>query len=186
MKKVLVAAVLSSLISIGSFWLFFVDALVDESVRKTIDAQSELVATLKTLSIELEKKNEQLTELLNSTQEDVHFISDIANNEFHDLTGVTIQSGKIAIDANAVTGLNSAEHCKKRGVLQYQVNFEHPYHKPPKVLPSFTTVDFGHGQDHRLAVKLVSVSKQGFVVDFYTWCDTRMSRAELSWLAVGI
>jgi hypothetical protein len=99
---------------------------------------------------------------------------------------VQIDYGRMTIDNKTFPDLSAPEGCKgKRGLLNHSVTFQRKFSSPPTVLAGITSVDFRFGQDNRLRATVTETSEKGFKLDFYTWCDTKMSLAELNWIAVG-
>lgn len=73
----------------------------------------------------------------------------------------------------------------KRGLHKQKVNFKTDFIEPPNVLSTVSFIDFAKGVDHRINTKVSNITTEGFTLDLLTWCDTRMSKVEASWIAVG-
>jgi hypothetical protein len=100
--------------------------------------------------------------------------------------GMQVDSGKVKIDLNNVPEIANPQGCDgKRGVLNKQVNFQRKFVSAPKVMLGFSAVDFRFGQDNRLKAMVTEVTNTHFNLDFHTWCDTKMSLAEINWIAIG-
>jgi hypothetical protein len=101
-------------------------------------------------------------------------------------SAVQIDSGRIKIDNTTFPDLSAPEGCKgKRGLLNQSVIFQRTFSSVPTVLVGISSVDFRFGQDNRLRAIVTDASEKDFKLDFYTWCDTKMSQAELNWIAIG-
>ncbi|MCU4675542.1 H-type lectin domain-containing protein [Catenovulum sp. 2E275] len=168
-------------------WLIVGSKLVAQAVNEQMKTYDDaLFVRLSDLAKTLEGEQRKATFELNKIQQGAQDLETLRKLATSRLTGVSVETGKLQINQQLVDGLNSAEECKKRGTFEHFIPFNHVFSTVPVVLPSFSLIDFGHGQDHRLKVNVIEVSTEGFKLDFNTWCDTRMSQAEVSWLAIGV
>ena len=100
---------------------------------------------------------------------------------------VVVTTGALVIDSNAFPALANPDGCQaNRGIISRKITFERPFNSTPSVLPVFTQLDFNHDVDSRLRIEVRDINPTGFTVDFATWCDTRISQAKASWIAVGV
>jgi hypothetical protein len=70
-------------------------------------------------------------------------------------------------------------------MLSETISFQKTFASPPKVMFGVSSVDFRFGQDNRLKAMITETTHSDFTLDFYTWCVTKMSFAELNWIAIG-
>lgn len=100
---------------------------------------------------------------------------------------ITASSGKLELDKNNHPALISDGKCnEKRGIFEQKVNFSSSFIQPPDVVIALSSFDVRAGKDSRFKSEVVNVDKDGFTFNAYTWCDTSVSYAELTWLAVGV
>lgn len=100
--------------------------------------------------------------------------------------GVQVDSGEIVINGDQSPELLEPIGCDgKRGILSQTVMFQRAFSSPPTIMLGLTELDFRFGQDSRLKASITSIANDSFVLDFYTWCDTKMSLAGLKWIAIG-
>jgi hypothetical protein len=97
-----------------------------------------------------------------------------------------VETGAESITKQQLPELAKPEGCSgQRGLNKQRIDFKTKFMEPPKVLSTITFVDFAKGVDHRINTKVNNVTKEGFSLDLITWCDTRISKVEASWIAVG-
>ncbi|MEO1630263.1 MAG: H-type lectin domain-containing protein [Bacteroidota bacterium] len=72
-----------------------------------------------------------------------------------------------------------------RRTSDYFVPFGVEYRKPPSVHVGITGFDILFGQNHRLIADVVQVRRDGFILRYSTWADTRVYAARVNWLAIG-
>ena len=54
------------------------------------------------------------------------------------------------------------------------------------ILPQqFSQLDVYNSSNFRANVAVTNVTREGFKVSFYTWCDTRIAGASANWMAVA-
>jgi len=99
---------------------------------------------------------------------------------------IKVETGDESITKQQLPELAKPEGCSgKRGLSKKRIDFKTKFMEPPKVLSTISSVDFAKGVDHRINTKVNNVTKEGFSLDLITWCDTRISKVEASWIAVG-
>ncbi|PKG93006.1 H-type lectin domain-containing protein [Paraglaciecola sp. MB-3u-78] len=97
-----------------------------------------------------------------------------------------VETGAESITKQQLPELAKPDGCSgKRGLNKQRIDFKTKFMEPPKVLSTISSVDFAKGVDHRINTKVTNVTKVGFSLDLITWCDTRISKVEASWIAVG-
>jgi len=69
--------------------------------------------------------------------------------------------------------------------VSFAISFEVPFGSPPIVSLSLSGIDSAHDQNLRFRMSTKDVTPQGFSIDFDSWSDTHIARAEVSWLAIG-
>ncbi|GGG80472.1 hypothetical protein GCM10011415_32320 [Salipiger pallidus] len=65
------------------------------------------------------------------------------------------------------------------------VTFSERYREPPTVQVALSLWDMDQGANIRADVQAENVTATGFELVFRTWCDSRVARARMSWLAIG-
>lgn len=129
-------------------------------------------------------KVEQSEEEVANIQQRIRLFAKMAET---DLVAINVQSGNLSIDSNNMPALSAPNGCEaNRGAIGQLVKFEQPFSAPPQVLASFSQLDFGDGTDHRLRIEVMDITELSFKVDFATWCDTKISQAKVSWIAIGL
>jgi len=100
---------------------------------------------------------------------------------------VITDGGELTLSSVNNEGLNNPSGCvANRGYNKHQILFSQSFLEPPQVIASLSSLDFRDGTDHRIQLKISNITKQSFVINFNTWCDTKLSMAKATWLAVGI
>ena len=69
--------------------------------------------------------------------------------------------------------------------VRVQVAFAAPYHKPPHITIGLSGIDSSRGQNLRFNLTAEDVTRDGFVIQFVTWDDTKIARASVTWSAIG-
>lgn len=114
-------------------------------------------------------------------------INGLVNTVRNDNGLMQVQSGYVSLSSQKFPELTQSKQCNgKKGIIENTIKFDSPFLSTPHVLASFQTLDFANGPDHRLKASVTNITKNSFVISFYTWCDTRLSQASLSWLAIGL
>ena len=67
----------------------------------------------------------------------------------------------------------------------YAIAFRRPFRIPPKVHVGLSGEDVIDGANHRLVVQVVGVGREGFVLRYHTWSNTRVWSAGVNWIAFG-
>jgi len=170
---------------------YYVIATINERVGSAFDVAShsydaELLARIQLNDEMLLKAVANSKLYLDEIEETAIWINKIARKISKGNNLTRAESGVFSLNASTLPYLLAPDGCQaNRGVLNQTIKFKHAFTEPPEVLVSFSRLDFGHGQDHRLKAKVTSISNDKFDVNFVTWCDTTMSQAEINWIAVG-
>lgn len=69
--------------------------------------------------------------------------------------------------------------------VDVQISFAAPFQKPPHVTAGLTGIDSSSGQNLRFNLIARDITKEGFVLSFVSWSDTKIARASASWSAIG-
>ena len=72
-----------------------------------------------------------------------------------------------------------------RRTTDYFVNFGITFRRSPKIHVALSGFDILRGHNHRLVVRVVRVTREGFILRYETWADTRVWSATTSWIAYG-
>lgn len=73
-----------------------------------------------------------------------------------------------------------------RGTLNRAIRFKKKFSQPPTVTLSIRNLDAYTGESNfRLSLLASDVTTTGFNASLYTFCDTRIWRADATWIAVG-
>jgi len=175
--------------------LYFAFIYTNDVIDKKIAAAVEF--KLKALNIDfsdkfqqnnlaLEKALKESNKYIQEIRDTANIIEKIAGKAKSGLNIIAFDSGTLALNDKQMPNLSAPAGCEaNRGEFNKKVYFDKPFIAVPNVSVSFSVLDFAHGEDHRLRVKVKSVYSDHFVLDFVTWCNTRMSQAEVNWLAVG-
>lgn len=99
---------------------------------------------------------------------------------------IQLDSGRVTLNSKDQPELVDAQGCNgKRGKFSEVIPFQKSFASPPTIMLGLSSIDFGFGQDNRLKALITNTTKSDFTLDFYTWCDTKMSLAEINWIAIG-
>ncbi|PKG81313.1 hypothetical protein CXF85_17705 [Colwellia sp. 75C3] len=114
-------------------------------------------------------------------------INGLVNGVRNEQSLMQVQSGDVSLSTQLFPELMQSSQCNgKKGIVEKTIKFDSPFLSVPHVLASFQTLDFANGPDHRLKARVSNITTSSFVLSFHTWCDTRLSQASLSWLAIGL
>lgn len=69
--------------------------------------------------------------------------------------------------------------------LEVKVTFARAFAETPIVTLSFCGLDAAHDQNLRCQLFAERISKTGFTIRFFTWSDTHIARASVTWSAIG-
>lgn len=69
--------------------------------------------------------------------------------------------------------------------LEVKVGFERAFASVPIVTLSFCGLDAAHDQNLRCQLSAEQISINGFTIRFFTWSDTHIARASVTWFAIG-
>lgn len=69
--------------------------------------------------------------------------------------------------------------------VRLPVSFAAPFHKPPHVTVGLSGIDSSRAQNLRFDLRADEVTREGFVLCFITWDDTKIARASANWTAIG-
>ena len=70
-------------------------------------------------------------------------------------------------------------------VVHISVSFAAPFQKPPHVTVGLSGIDASRAQNLRFNLTAENITRDGFVLSFVTWDDTKIARASASWSAIG-
>lgn len=65
------------------------------------------------------------------------------------------------------------------------VRFSESFIEPPVVHLSVMMWDIGVNANQRADLKATDVTREGFMIEFRTWGDTRVARIRAGWMAIG-
>lgn len=69
--------------------------------------------------------------------------------------------------------------------VRLPVSFAAPFQKPPHVTVGLSGIDSSRAQNLRFDLRAEEVTREGFVLCFVTWSDTKIARASANWTAIG-
>jgi len=69
--------------------------------------------------------------------------------------------------------------------LRRVVEFDEAFIDPPVVQVSLSMWDIDQKHNGRMDISSEMVTREGFVIVFKTWGDTRVARVRADWLAIG-
>ena len=69
--------------------------------------------------------------------------------------------------------------------VRVPVQFAAPFHKPPHITVGISGIDSSRAQNLRFNISAEEITRDGFVLCFVTWDDTKIARASASWSAIG-
>ncbi len=69
--------------------------------------------------------------------------------------------------------------------LRRVVEFEEPFLSDPVVQVSLSMWDMDQKTNQRADIAAEMVNREGFVIVFRTWGDTRVARVRADWIAMG-
>lgn len=100
-----------------------------------------------------------------------------------------VQSGTINMKAQGTRPLNDNSRCpngpdSSRGIMNGHQSFPEPFSKKPEVILAIAYADVSGG--FRLSTHVTNITKEGFDYTFVTWCDTIITSAYATWLAVSV
>lgn len=67
-----------------------------------------------------------------------------------------------------------------------RIDFDRPFMAPPLVHLGMGMLDISNASNLRLQLTAEEVDERGCTISFRTWGDTRIARASVSWIAVGM
>lgn len=70
-------------------------------------------------------------------------------------------------------------------VERHQVKFTENFVGPPVVHVSLSMWDIANKGNQRADIQAVEISREGFVIEFRTWGDTKVARVRADWMAIG-
>lgn len=70
-------------------------------------------------------------------------------------------------------------------LVRHRVQFSQPFAEQPSIHVSMSMVDMDNATNQRADLQAVSISREGFEIQFRTWGDTRVARVRASWMAIG-
>ncbi|MCP5073307.1 MAG: hypothetical protein GY947_08435 [Rhodobacteraceae bacterium] len=69
--------------------------------------------------------------------------------------------------------------------VRVPVQFVAPFQKPPHITIGLSGIDASRAQNLRFNITAEEVTRDGFVIRFITWDDTKIARASATWSAIG-
>lgn len=110
----------------------------------------------------------------------------MARSEMHRIESyrVGVQQGQVDLFSDFATGgdMWTGSGARERRQL---VTFSEPFRAPPAVQVALSLWDMDSDTNLRADIGAEEVTKDGFVIFFRTWGDTRVARVRLSWMAIG-
>lgn len=175
-----------------AYALLYVPQLVEKTSKDALQKQVESFDNgLLTRIQENESRfNQVLVDLesqLTQIKQYEQVVRKIAESTEEEVSLFRAESGVISLSDKEIPSINNPNGCEaNRGLVDKFIKFNRSFTTPPEVISAFTALDFGNGPDHRLKSEITNITNTGFTINFVTWCDTRMSRSQLKWLALGI
>ncbi|NQY86757.1 MAG: hypothetical protein HRT51_03250 [Colwellia sp.] len=168
--------------------LFVLPSKVENIVQHTLTNSSTNIAN------KLLNQQQEIDRLINNIKRkdtainnQLSLINGLVNGVRSEQNLMQVQSGDVSLSTQQFPELMQSKQCNgKKGIVENIIKFDSPFLSIPHVLASFQTLDFANGPDHRLKAAVSNITTSSFVLSFHTWCDTRMSQASLSWLAIGL
>ena len=95
-----------------------------------------------------------------------------------------LDSGQIIMTKSDFPELVNPDGCEpNRGLKNIKVLFNKKFLHAPQVRLALTGLDFRHGTDSRVKSSVRNITEDSFTLDLLTWCDTKLSYAEINWIA---
>ncbi|MEM6620026.1 MAG: H-type lectin domain-containing protein [Pseudomonadota bacterium] len=69
--------------------------------------------------------------------------------------------------------------------VRFPVTFAAPFQKPPHITVGLSGIDSSRAQNLRFNLSAEEITRDGFVLSFVTWDDTKIARACATWSAIG-
>jgi hypothetical protein len=190
--QIFVKVIISIVVIIGLYFAFiYSNDVIDQKIKAAVEVKLKALnidfpQKLQHSNLVLEKGLEDSIQYIKKIKQTANIIEKIADKTERGLNIIALESGTFALNNKQMPNLSAPDGCEaNRGEFNKKVYFDKAFIAPPNVIVSFSVLDFSHGEDHRLRVKVKSVYSDHFVLDFVTWCNTRISQAEINWLAVG-
>lgn len=67
----------------------------------------------------------------------------------------------------------------------HPVRFSGRFVEPPLVHIGIGMADIDTSHNHRVDIRAVNVTTEGFDIEFRTWADSKVARIRAEWLAIG-
>ncbi|QDG35636.1 hypothetical protein FJN13_12890 [Alteromonas mediterranea] len=97
---------------------------------------------------------------------------------------VELDSGLITMTKSDFPALVNPDGCEaNRGINKLKVRFNKKFLNPPQVRLALSGLDFRSSADSRIKSSVSTITEDGFTLDLLTWCDTKLSYAEVNWIA---
>lgn len=185
--KILIAVNLT-MISLLAFFYYWTSINIDNINTRISEAKVlKLESKLSKLIQLTQSRAIELDELLTNANLASSKLSSIELKLKNSVNYITSSSGTLRLDKSSHTDLISDGKCdRKRGIFEQKVHFGTAFIQPPDVVLAINGLDVRAGKDARFKSEIVNVDKDGFTFNAYTWCDTSVAYAELTWLAVGV
>ena len=187
MKKILLL-ILSLIAAWGGYMLVInrIEQIVVTEISNSIAELDQEKQKFKSLVGEIETYQALYQTAINDVTAKVRLLDKVDIISQGTQLFMQVETGAESITKEQIPELAKPEGCSgKRGLNKQRIDFKTKFMEPPKILSTISSVDFAKGVDHRINTKVTSVTKEGFSLDLITWCDTRISKVEASWIAVG-
>ena len=69
--------------------------------------------------------------------------------------------------------------------LSVEITFPKPFDVKPDVVLSLNSIDADKGANLRIAMKAISISRDGFTIQIKTWGDTKINSVGGYWMAIS-
>lgn len=103
-----------------------------------------------------------------------------------DVRNVAIESGIVNMWHEEFPDLQRKGICSDtRGIKNRRIDFEVPFHEPPRVIVALKVLDVGNDANLRINANVVNTDNHGFNYDLISWCDTVIHWIQMSWIAHG-
>ena len=95
---------------------------------------------------------------------------------------IQIQSGTFSYSA-AESKAYSLHANEGKRLVEYEIKFEKPFNKKPKVVISTTMLDAVKSGQLHYSIRATNISREGFVLVAEVWGDTQLNAIGGNWLA---
>ena len=105
-----------------------------------------------------------------------------------------IETGTVRINKTKFPDLGKTDECPqgpegRRGALNFRQDFKKDFELAPEMMVALNYLSEGHREQNNIRietkVEVKHIDKEGFNFDLFTWCDTHLWGAGMSWVAYG-